>query len=398
MSGYGGMSTSSSSNRSNSGGQFGQNVWKGQGNALKDLYSAAGNFFGSQANMMPWAQGFAQTAGNSAMPAYQGMLNGGAYAGVDAAAIQKSLQDSLGQPSNMQTINNMIMGGAGNNYADAMRSVYQTDANRAQQNMLNNIESRASSVGMPGSSRESIAKGIGMSDINRNLQSNLADVGYKTFDADLNRKLAIAQQADQATLSRQQMMNDLLAGKQNAMSGGLGMMPQFGSYGMNMAGNPFQQWGALLGQPTVLGSGSNFGQSMGNSSGFGMQGGGGMFSGNGGSGSGGMSVICTELHRQGILSDELYQADGIWFDSFKRSNPDVVSGYHYWAIPVVQAMRKSKTLTKLISLIALPWAEDMAYQVGKRKSGNILGRIVMAVGIPLCRVFGRKALEADYAR
>ena len=123
MSGYGGMSTSSSSNRSNSGGQFGQNVWKGQGNALKDLYSAAGNFFGSQANMMPWAQGFAQQVGNSAMPAYQGMLNGGAYAGVDAAAIQKSLQDSLGQPSNMQSINNMIMGGAGNNYADAMRSV-----------------------------------------------------------------------------------------------------------------------------------------------------------------------------------------------------------------------------------------------------------------------------------
>jgi hypothetical protein len=384
MSGYGGMSTSSSSNRSNSGGQFGQNVWKGQGNALKDLYSAAGGFFGSQQNMMPWAQGFAQQAGNSAMPAYQGMLNGGAYSGVDSAAIQKSLQDSLGQPSNMQTINNMIMGGAGNNYADAMRSVYQTDANRAQQNMLNNIESRTSSVGMPGSSREAIAKGIGMTDINRNLQSNLADVGYKTFDADLNRKLSIAQQADQATLSRQQMLNDLLAGKQNAMSGGLGMMPQFGSFGMNAAGSPFQQWGQLLGAPTVLGSGSNFGQSMGNSSGFGMQGG------------GGMSVICTELNRQGILSDELYKADGIWFDSFKLDNLDVVSGYHYWAIPVVNVMKKSKLVTKFISLVAIPWAEDMAYQVGKRKSGNLFGRFVMNIGIPICRAIGRAKLEVDY--
>lgn len=391
MSGYGGMSTSSSSNRSNSGGQFGQNVWKGQGNALKDLYSAAGNFFGSQANMMPWAQGFAQTAGNSAMPAYQGMLNGGAYAGVDAAAIQKALQDSMNQPSNMQTINNMIMGGAGNNYADAMRSVYQTDANRAQQNMLNNIESRASSVGMPGSSREGIAKGIGMSDINRNLQSNLADVGYKTFDADLNRKLAIAQQADQATLSRQQMMNDLLAGKQNAMSGGLGMMPQFGSYGMNMAGNPFQQWGALLGQPTVLGSGSNFGQSMGNSSGFGMQGG-------GSSGSGGGGVICTELHKQGIMSDELYDLDDTFFLWFADRYPDAVVGYQMWAKPYTKLMRKSKLLTAFTALWAMPWAKEMAHTVDSKRRGSILGKVIMAVGVPICDMLGKLKLEADYAR
>jgi uncharacterized spore protein YtfJ len=287
MSGYGGYSQSGSKNNSMSNSGFNQGVWGDQGNWLNQMYGGAFGNANMQQSLLLQALGGAQGMQNSifgsAMPNWQQQMQGGAYSGVNANAIQKQLMSSMGQPSNMQTINNQIMGGAGNNYADAMKGTFIQDANRAQQNMLNNLDARTSAIGANGSSRLGIAQGIGSEDINRNLQQGMAKIGYETFDKDLDRKLGIASQADQAGLARQQMAQDMLAGKQNAMMGGLGMsqfMQGLGNNGMgliSMLGQPWANLSNIMGGPTVLSNGYGSGMSAGRSNAMGTGGGGGCY-------------------------------------------------------------------------------------------------------------------------
>jgi hypothetical protein len=132
-----------------------------------------------------------------------------------------SLNQSMNNPSAMSEINAMTMGGEGNNYADAMKESYISDANRAQEQMLGNTDARAAASGMSGGSRHGMMQGLGMEGINDQLQKNLAQTGYDTFDKDLNRKLEIAGQADANTFGRQQMMSGMLGQQQNTMNQGI---------------------------------------------------------------------------------------------------------------------------------------------------------------------------------
>ena len=103
------------------------------------------------------------------------------------------------------------------------------------------------------------------------------------------------------------------------------------------------------------------------------------------SGGGGMfgTVVCTELNRQGLMSDALYEADC----EFARTLPvEVITGYHVWAVPLVHWMQQSKTVTWLASLLAIPWAKEMAYRIGRRSKGSIVGKVVLFVGVPVCRM------------
>jgi len=261
-----GKSKAKNSNESS----FQQNVWDPQSQALNNLYTQVGQLFGQTNSGMqgqiPGAVNNMQNINQQAMPAWQNQLQGGAYSGLGIGnQLMGSLNQSLNSPTNMQQVNSMIMGGSGNNYADAMKNQYIQDANLAQRNMLSNLDARASAAGMSGGSRHGIATAQGMQDINRNLQSNLAQTGYNTFDKDLDRKLQIAGQADQATLQRQQMMQAMLGGQQQAMQGGLqyGQSMQnlgMGTFAPYMA--PWQAAGAYsnaIGAPTVLNSGTGSG-------------------------------------------------------------------------------------------------------------------------------------------
>lgn len=96
----------------------------------------------------------------------------------------------------------------------------------------------------------------------------------------------------------------------------------------------------------------------------------------------GITVICGELHRQGLMDDETYQKDHL-FGLYVRENwPYAMDGYHFWAKPVVKLMQKSKIFTKVISCFALPWAEYMSGHP------NILGQFLMSVGLPMCEIIG----------
>lgn len=268
--GGGSFNKGESSSSQNSG--FNQDVWKPQGDALGNLYSQAQNLFSNLGNQMigkvPGASDYMNQITNNTMPAWQNQLQGGAYSDMGLQnSLMNSLNRSMNSPTATQEINNMIMGGSGNNYADAMRGQYIQDATDAQNNMLANLDARAAASGMSGGSRHGTAIAKGMNDINKNLQGNMAQLGYETFDKDLDRKLAIAGQADQSNLERQNMMANMLGNQQNAMSGALGFGSNMQNLGMGqftpyMA--PWQMMGNYantIGAPTVLGSGSSRGSS-----------------------------------------------------------------------------------------------------------------------------------------
>jgi hypothetical protein len=278
MSGGGNYSQSNASNQSN----FKQKIPKWQSDALTKMYGAAAGTFGNTGNAInaqtPGVQNYINQTNQSAMPEWQSQLNGGVYQGMDNAnALSNSLQQSLNSPTNTQSIYSQMMGGNGNNYADAMKASYTADANRATDNMLANLDSRAAASGMSGGSRHGVATSQGMYDINSNLQNNLARTGYETFDKDLNNKLNIAQQADSGTLARQQMMSGMLGQQQGVQTGALNAGGQMQNLGMGSMAPTMMPWQNMsnyansIGSPTVLSSGG----SSGNSSAMGMGGGGG---------------------------------------------------------------------------------------------------------------------------
>ena len=278
MSGGGNYSESSANNQSS----FNQKIPKWQSDALTKMYNAAASTFGKTGNsinqQMGGAQDYINQTNQSAMPEWRNQLNGGVYQGMDNAnALSSSLQQSLSNPTATSQIYGQMMGGQGNNYADAMKASYLGDANRATDNMLANLDSRAAASGMSGGSRHGVATSQGMYDINSNLQKNLAQTGYNTFDKDLNNKLNIAQQADSGTLARQQMMAGMLGAQQGVQAGALNAGGQMQNLGMGSFAPTMMPWQNMsnyansIGSPTVLSSGSSSGSS--NAMGMGAGGG-----------------------------------------------------------------------------------------------------------------------------
>jgi len=278
MSGGGSYNQSNANNQSN----FNQTIPQWQSDALTKMYGAAASTFGNTGSAInaqtPGAQSYIDQTNQAAMPEWENQLAGGVYQGMDNAnALSNSLQQSLSSPTNTQNIYGQMMGGNGNNYADAMKASYTDDANRATDNMLANLDSRAAASGMSGGSRHGVATSQGMYDINSNLQKNLAQTGYNTFNQDLNNKLGIASQADSNTLARQQMMSGMLAQQQGVQTGALNAGGQMQNLGMGSFAPTMMPWQNMsnyansIGSPTVLNSGS----SSGNSSAMGMSAGGG---------------------------------------------------------------------------------------------------------------------------
>ena len=97
----------------------------------------------------------------------------------------------------------------------------------------------------------------------------------------------------------------------------------------------------------------------------------------------GITVICGELHRQGIMGLDIYVLDAQFGDYLVENDPFVMIGYMTWAPYIVRGMRKSKIFSKFIAFFGMAWANEMA---GRE---NILGKAIMAVGMPTCRVIGK---------
>jgi hypothetical protein len=96
------------------------------------------------------------------------------------------------------------------------------------------------------------------------------------------------------------------------------------------------------------------------------------------------SVLCTELHRQGLMSRELYLKDAAYGIQLKISNPNVVVGYQFLAAPFVALMSKSSVFTSIMKYPILSWARHIA---GEKYS--VWGHLCQNIGEPFCAVIGK---------
>ena len=134
--------------------------------------------------------------------------------------------------------------------------------------------------------------------------------------------------------------------------------------------------------------------------------GGGAGGSGGGGGGGGGKIICSKLYELGLMSQEIYLADQAFGAELLQTRPDIYNGYRAWAEIVVDWMsgagpkmmpwmtdKEFSTAAKRWSTawavdLATPWAEEMAYKMGKQESGSLTGRMITATGIPICKIVG----------
>jgi hypothetical protein len=106
------------------------------------------------------------------------------------------------------------------------------------------------------------------------------------------------------------------------------------------------------------------------------------------------TVICTELYKQGYLNDDIFLKDIAYGIHLRRHKPHVYYGYRIWAGYVVEAMKKSKLVTKLVAKLAIPWALNMSGEY------NTVGNLVSFIGEPICGLIGliTRKLGVQYVR
>ena len=100
-------------------------------------------------------------------------------------------------------------------------------------------------------------------------------------------------------------------------------------------------------------------------------------------------VICAELYRQGLLEKEIFELDEEFGRHLRKVNPDIINGYHQWALPLVFLMQRSIVASHIIKIIARPVVKHIAYQMGY-PSKTYLGHAMFTVGKYICRYKAKK--------
>jgi len=113
---------------------------------------------------------------------------------------------------------------------------------------------------------------------------------------------------------------------------------------------------------------------------------GGIDSAGDGTGGGDTRVICTELVRQGLMPKQSQLRD-LRFTQQNLSRTHI-RGYHYWAIPTVRLMKRSKGWARFWRFIAQHRANEISYQMGHRDKPDYIGKIMRLFFEPFCFCVG----------
>ena len=103
------------------------------------------------------------------------------------------------------------------------------------------------------------------------------------------------------------------------------------------------------------------------------------------------TVLCSLLYRRGYLPQSIWEQDAAFG---KLVDKEVLSGYHAWAIPMVEWIEKDSLLAKLwFNASVLPltkcWAQHIAHRMKpETHKDNKIGRLVAMIGIPICKLIG----------
>lgn len=95
-----------------------------------------------------------------------------------------------------------------------------------------------------------------------------------------------------------------------------------------------------------------------------------------------LSVICTELNRQGKLEDSLYEAGGA---PWTQVSYYTYLGYSVWATRVVPLMARSEGLSNAL----LPVVRSRYLLLTSAPGLHILGRLTKWIGEPACWLIGQ---------
>ena len=108
-------------------------------------------------------------------------------------------------------------------------------------------------------------------------------------------------------------------------------------------------------------------------------------------------VICTELHSQGKLSEELYKMD--MYYTKRNLSETTVRGYHYWAIPMVPLIRKNNLVCSISKYLAVKRAEEIAHIIDPvvYPKSTITGKLIKTVGEAICYGIGKFVKQKDYS-
>ena len=107
------------------------------------------------------------------------------------------------------------------------------------------------------------------------------------------------------------------------------------------------------------------------------------------------TVLCSLLHRRGYLSEEIWRLDAAYGQLTRDTDPDVYDGYYTWAQPLVEWIEKDSMLAKIgFYTLALPlvssWAKHIAHKMEpENHKDNLLGRMILTIGVPSCRAIGK---------
>jgi len=119
-------------------------------------------------------------------------------------------------------------------------------------------------------------------------------------------------------------------------------------------------------------------------------------------------IICTKLHEWNDLPTRIWKADERYAALLIKKDPDIYLGYIAWSRLVVELMEgkgpllawfmgkekgreyQTKTARKWAKLLGTSWAEEMAHKLGILRRENKLGKFLLAVGTPICKLIGMK--------
>jgi len=116
-------------------------------------------------------------------------------------------------------------------------------------------------------------------------------------------------------------------------------------------------------------------------------------------------IICTKLYEIGMMPYNIFAADQQYGEWLKKHDRVVYKGYIKWARIVTswidgngpdfmiwiknkekRSESQKKVATDWAHKIATPWSEHMAYLMGAVKNDNVMGRIIMKIGRPICKI------------
>ncbi len=103
------------------------------------------------------------------------------------------------------------------------------------------------------------------------------------------------------------------------------------------------------------------------------------------------SVICTELNRQGLISDSDYKIH--WDYTINKWDKDELKGYWIWAMPIAKKMKTNKLLTKFWHHIMKYKIQYVKYTLGKAKftlKGLIYNTLVEQISLGISKLIKNK--------